>query len=441
MKNKLILFAQMLIISMIISCSSPIKNYKFYANKTQIEDGDSVTFYWQIENSPYAYFYDNVNNEIEDVIDAFKTKQTFYNQSFTIKPDSSNVYYMKFEHSSDSIAIGVNVKVEQTAFRTPSDYIKGRRKYKTFLELKDKKKIENYLVAKIYNVIYDEDTKRVRLYVQVLDRYGNQITDIDSPEFLTPEFWDSELVETIQRDIDYKIQHHTQMKIKEVKIKENRNKNDIAFAIDYNASLGFENHYKLLQDAYNHCFKFMNKNDMIGTTVINHKLSRNKELTPASVISQYLPDFSDFSGGLNLFNGMNDAIAKLEKAKNDKVLVVFTHFKDDYINNKENRNKLEQFLENVRERKIRLYVIGYVREGFVDQELLNKFYYDAGARVYPLKDINQLESAFEDVMRSIKGYYEIEFETKSKRFLDLLNVDLKIKLPTIKDGTREVHKR
>ncbi len=406
------IFLSLIIVVFVLSCvtnQSAKRFYEFYPDNSSIEDGDSVNLVWKADNSEYVIIRSNKGDTLlykQLKINSDK-KPNLQSGVIIVKPESTSTYKMEVKIDNQPIEVECKVNVSEDISKTPSNYIKGRINFITYLNNYNKNTSNNSRLS-IYNIVHIPNTDRYKLYVQVLDAYGNQISNLAPPFGSLDEinFWDKVIVNNACRTTEYKIPI-TDKNIFEINYKSNHNI-DMAFALDYSASLAFQKHDEKLKDAYYKSLKYFGKMDNVAVSIINHNNYIDSSFAKRGNIEKDLPSFELFAGGNNFFSGLSKTASVLDNARNDKALIIFTHYRDqnNYSKNKIDEEIIET-IKKVRKNDGRVYLVGYTRDGFADPYMVEKFE-KHGARVYDINNFDDLDDIFQDIVLSMKRTFVID---------------------------------
>ena len=282
-----------------------------------------------------------------------------------------------------------------------------QRAYVTVVDPDNSHKPGQRIDVDILAVEQNNYPKEIKLHLVMVDTSGNFISNV-APPFSTLQntknFFGTLTEQVMGRSYAQKfdvkeVRHDTSMFY------------DISLVLDHSGSMSGE--INLLQKATIDFINNKYRKDQINVVKFDNEVMTMIPLeinTKTIIDSSKFNGLKNFGGGTSLYAGTDLGIINLDKAKNEKVVVLFT---DGYENSSFQHFdslafRASQVAYKLRKQSIRLFIISYGSN--VNQSLLTQLATLSGGKHYNILSQNDLLDVFKELPRIFRHYYELSFK-------------------------------
>lgn len=258
------------------------------------------------------------------------------------------------------------------------------------------------LAMDVYKVDANGYPKSVKLYARVFDSSGRFVHGLAAPYYKGTDdyrkFW-STFTEQVGRK--------PKENIKEFSVREFGDGDNIPYAIsltlDHSGSMG-DRIFKL-QDAAVKFIEKMYPNDELGVVKFDNNVRIEFPLmNRAGALASFQKNgLKGYGGYTSLFQAALTGVHMLDSASPEKlrVMVLFTDGEDNASGVKER----DVFLA-AKANDVHLFAIGF---GFINDESLRNLAEQCGGKYYHAWTTEELYNVFEDIYRSLRNYYVVDY--------------------------------
>ncbi|MEM5804633.1 MAG: OmpA family protein [Candidatus Aenigmatarchaeota archaeon] len=385
---------------LIASCSSPLRILEFTAPQ-RVEEGQEITFYWQVENAEKV--------AIEGVKENLPLSGML-----SIRADKTRTYTLISEAKGKKITKDLVVevypklvlerpKIKPEIHNQETNYLKGLVDYT--------QTTDNDWRFSIFGFDRSNYPKSMGIYVSVKDKYGNFIANLAPPygEESTYKEYFKKVIESIGGNVreitDFTVTEHHDY------IPQNYN---FCLVLDHSGSMAGEPIQKL-ENSVRKFFNLIKDDDNVAVVKYDARLHLESPLAPKKIaMKNYIYDqLQRFGWATALIAGASFGINSLSEAEKNKIMILFTDglencsFISSFIfSDLKLAFKPSHLIFHARETNTKIYTVGF---GGVDEALLKKIATLTDGKYYYTNQGKEIEDIFEELPRLFHNYYYIAY--------------------------------
>ena len=277
----------------------------------------------------------------------------------------------------------------------------------------------NKVIMDVYKVNADNYPKEIKLFARVYDSSGHFVHGMAPPYYKGKDdyrkLWDV-LTEKIGKKAPQQIGDFTVREFGEG----DEQPYVMALALDHSGSMA--DRILGLQNAAVKFISKMHKNDRISVIKFDEHVNVEVPLSDrATALTLFQKTgLKGYGGYTALYQAAETGIEQIQNADSDhvRVLVIFTDGEDNASQISD-----EQLYQNAKKNDIHIFTIGF---GFINDLVLRTLAEKCEGKYYHVYTTDQLDNVFEDIYRSLRNYYLVDYKPLEYNGTHLGHIELQI---------------